>query len=305
MAYFPFRNIGLKFLSICIAALLWLGVAGERVVERALRIPLEFQNVPSSLELLGDTPDSVNVRLRGSSGALARLGPGDLAALLDLGTARPGRRLFHLTVANVSAPYGVEVLQVVPSTLPMEFERSGVRVVRVRPAVEGTPAPGYEVTGVVSEPATVEVVGPESALARLDDAMTEPVSVDGLAAPFREMVTVGVADARLRLRTPRTAEVTVSIQPAMTERVFDGVPIGVRNLAAGLQARVDPEAASVTLRGPVPALEGVEARGINLFVDAAGLAAGTYTLPAQAETHDALGVVATMPETVRVRLTRR
>ena len=39
MAYSPFRNIGLKFLSICIAALLWLVVAGDRVVERSVRVP--------------------------------------------------------------------------------------------------------------------------------------------------------------------------------------------------------------------------------------------------------------------------
>lgn len=305
MAYFPFRNIGLKFLSICIAGLLWLGVAGERVVERALRIPLEFQNVPASLELLGDTPDSVNVRIRGSSGTLARLGAGDLAALLDLGTARPGRRLFHLTVADVSTPYGVEVLQVSPSTLPMEFETSGVRVVTVHPAIEGTPAPGYEVTGVVADPATVDVVGPESALARLTEAITEPVSVEGQSAPVREMVTVGVADPRLRLRLPRSAEITVSIRPVATERAFLDVPIDVRNLAAGLRGQASPPLATVTLRGPVTVLEGLDARAIELFVDVAGLAAGAYTLQVQASATQTVGVVATMPDTVRVRLTRR
>ena len=47
MAYHPFRNIWLKFLSICIAALLWLVVAGDRVVERAMRVPVEFQNLPA------------------------------------------------------------------------------------------------------------------------------------------------------------------------------------------------------------------------------------------------------------------
>ena len=68
MAFFPFRNVGLKFLSICIATLLWLVVAGDRVVERALRVPVEFQNLPQGLEIVGDPPETVDVRLRGSSG---------------------------------------------------------------------------------------------------------------------------------------------------------------------------------------------------------------------------------------------
>lgn len=213
MAYHPFRNLGLKFLSICIAAMLWLLVAGERVVERVLRAPMEFQNLPNGLELVGNLPDTVEVRLRGSSGALSRMAAGDLAAVLDLRTARPGRRLFHLTPAQVTVPYGIDVVQVGPSTLTMEFETSGVRVVPVEPDIEGRPAPGFEVTKVTSDPLTVEVAGPESALTRLDSAVTEPVTITDETRSVREVVTIGVQDASLRLLTPQTAVVTVTISP--------------------------------------------------------------------------------------------
>ena len=213
MAYHPFRNLGLKFLSTCIAAMLWLVIAGERVVERVLRAPVEFQNLPNGLELVGNLPDTVEVRLRGSSGALSRMGAGDLAAVLDLRTARPGRRLFHLTPSQVTVPYGINVVQVGPSTLTMEFEASGVRTVPVEPDIEGRPDPGFEVTSVTSDPASVEVAGPESALRRLDAVVTEPVSVNGETRSIREIVTIGVQDASLRLVTPTTAVVTVTISP--------------------------------------------------------------------------------------------
>lgn len=213
MAYHPFRNLGLKFLSTCIAAMLWLVVAGERVVERVLRAPVEFQNLPNGLELVGNLPDTVEVRLRGSSGALSRMASGDLAAVLDLRTARPGRRLFHLTPAQVTVPYGIDVVQVGPSTLMMEFEASGVRVVPVEPDIEGRPAAGFEVTRVTSDPQTVEVAGPESALKRLDAAVTEPVNVTEETRSVREEVTIGVQDASLRLTRPQTAVVTVTISP--------------------------------------------------------------------------------------------
>ena len=54
MAYHPFRNLGLKFLSTLVAIMLWLIVAGERVVERVMRAPVEFQNLPAGLEIVGD-----------------------------------------------------------------------------------------------------------------------------------------------------------------------------------------------------------------------------------------------------------
>ena len=213
MAYHPFRNLGLKFLSTCIAALLWLVVAGERVVERVMRAPVEMQNLPDSLEIVGTPPDTVEVRLRGPSGALSRMAAGDMAAVIDLQSARPGRRLFHLTQNNVSVPYGTEVVQVGPSTLTLEFEMTAVRTVPVEPDVEGRPAIGYEVTNVASDPATVEVAGPASAVKRLQAAITEPVSVQDQTRSVREIVTIGVPDSTLRLRSSKAAVVTVTISP--------------------------------------------------------------------------------------------
>ena len=213
MAYHPFRNLGLKFLSTLVACLLWLIVAGERVVERVMRAPVEFQNLPAGLELVGNPPDTVEVRLRGSSGALSRMAGGDMAAVIDLATARPGRRLFHIAQNQVTVPYGIEIVQVGPSTLTMEFEMSAIRQVKVEPDVEGRPATGYEVTKVTSDPEVVEVAGPESALKRLQAAITEPVSVTEQTRSVREVVTIGVPDSSLRLRTPQTAVVTVTISP--------------------------------------------------------------------------------------------
>ena len=210
MAYHPFRNLGLKFLSTCIAALLWLIVAGERVVERVMRAPVEMQNLPEGLELVGNPPDTVEVRLRGPSGALSRMAAGDMAAVIDLGTARPGRRLFHLTQSNVNVPYGMEIVQVGPSTLTMEFEMSGRRTVPIEPDVEGRPAPGFEVTKVTSDPLTVEVED-RGRWKRLQAAITEPVSVQDQTRSVREVVTIGVPDASLLLRSAQTAVVTVTI----------------------------------------------------------------------------------------------
>ncbi len=213
MAYHPFRNLGLKFVSTLVACLLWLIVAGDRVVERVMRAPVEFQNLPAGLELVGNPPDTLEVRLRGSSGSLSRIAAGDMSAVIDLATARPGRRLFHITQSQVNVPYGIDIVQVSPSTLTMDFEVSGIRTVKVEPDITGRPAAGYEITSVKSEPEAVEVAGPESALRRLPVAITEPVSIADQTRTVREVVTIGVPDASLRLRFPQTAVVTVTIAP--------------------------------------------------------------------------------------------
>ena len=305
MAYSPFRNIGLKFLSICIAALLWLVVAGDRVVERAMRVPIEFQNLPQGLEIVGDPLEAVDVRLRGSSGTLGRLVPGDTSAVIDLRSARPGRRLFHITSTQVKVPYGLDVVQVAPATLPIAFENSAIRVVQVRPSVEGRPAPGYEVGAITTDPATVEVVGPETALRGLDEAMTEPVSVANATRPVREVVTVGVADPSVRLRTPQTAVVTVQIVSGAATRTLAAVPVEARNLDNGLRVRTTPSNVSITVRGTDEALKTMTAAALTASVDLAGVPVGDRELEVQVRAAPGVTVANVTPRTVRVRVAKQ
>jgi YbbR domain-containing protein len=132
-------------------------------------------------------------------------------AVLDVRSARSGQRLFHLTTAEVRAPFGVEVVQVTPSNVSMLFEVSESKTVPVMPEVEGQPASGFTIDKITSEPAMVVVVGPSSALKTLSQATTEAVSVTGAKKTVIESVTVGVTDPSVRLREPQIARVTVAI----------------------------------------------------------------------------------------------
>jgi YbbR domain-containing protein len=302
MAFAPLRSIGLKFLSICIAALLWLVVAGDRVVERAVRAPIEFQNLPQGLEIVGQPPEAVDVRLRGSSGALGRLGPGDLSAVIDLRTAKPGQRLFHLTATEINVPYGIEVVQVAPATLPIAFENSAVKIVQINPSIEGRPAPGYEMTQVTADPGTVEIVGPESSLRGLNEAMTEPISIAGATRPIREVVTVGVADPAVRLRTAQTASVDVQISPGASSRILSGVPVQVRNLDPSLRARLVPASVTVTLRGTEAAVKNLTPDSLDAQVDVAGLPPGEHSVEVRVRAGQGLTIEDIGPETLRVRI---
>lgn len=302
MVYHPFRHLGLKVLAVFLATVLWFTVAGEHVVERSLRIPLEFRNLSAALEIVGDSPETVDVRVRGSSALLSRLEAGAVVAALDLSTARPGARLFHLRNDEVRTPYGVEVAQVLPATLALELEKSSRRSVPVVPAVDGDPAAGYVVGRILSEPATVEVVGPESRVRGLKEATTEPVSVEDDRDRVRDVVTIGVIDPSVRLVQPQSATVVIEIWPAPVEREVANVPIRWRNLGAGLTARVQPGLARVNVRGQQAPLAALTPDGIDAFVDLAGLGPGRYNLRVQIDPSEDLGIETVTPGAVDVTI---
>jgi YbbR domain-containing protein len=300
MAPFGFRHLGLKLLSIALAALLWLLVSGERIVERAMRIPLEFTNLPSQLEVLGDAPNVVDVRLRGSSGALNRVATGEVVAMLDLRAARPGRRLFHVTGADVRTPFGVEVVQVTPANVSLTFEPSASKVVPIVPAIEGEPAAGYTTGTVSADPPTVEVIGPVSALATLTEAITEPIVVTDATAPVSESVTVGLPDQAVRLREPQTTRVTVAVVPAPVEWAVAAIPVDVRNQGP-TKAQVTPSHVTVHVRGPKETM-GSGAEAFEASVDVTGLRSGQYQLPVRVVPPARIGVISIDPPELRVRI---
>ena len=298
----PFRHIGLKVLSVALALLLWMVVSGEETVERGLHVPLELQQVPAGLEQTGEAPATVDVRVRGASSALSRVATGDVVAVLDLHSASAGRRLFPLTPDQVRAPFGVEVLQVMPSAIAMVFEVSASRQVPVVPAVDGKPAPGYVVGSMIADPPSAEVIGPESAVRRATEVIGEPVSVAGARDRVQDTVSLGLLDPSLRLKTVRSARVTVQILPAPLERTLRSRPIHLRGVAATLEAEAVPATVAVSLRGSREALGRIAEDEIVAYIDLAGIGAGQYALTVHAEGARDAGVTHIDPPSVQVRI---
>ena len=198
--YHPFRHLGLKILAIALASLLWLTVAGEHVVERSLRVPLEFRNIPEALEIVGNAPDSVDVRLRGSSAVLEpapagrdRRGarPGDGAAglaALSHPQRRGPRAVRRRGGAGRAVHAGARAREVgAPRRPGRPGDRGGSRARVRRWAASRRTRPRSRSSG------------PIPASGRSPRRRPSRSSLTGAAARVRDGVTVGVVDSSVRL----------------------------------------------------------------------------------------------------------
>ncbi|MCM3881553.1 MAG: CdaR family protein [Vicinamibacterales bacterium] len=303
MRYQLFAHASLKIASVALAVLLWFMVSSQQAaVERGLRIPLELQNLPTNLEMVEPPQETVDVRVRGAADLLGRLTSGDLVATVDLSAAQPGRRLFHMSTERVKAPFAVEVTQVSPSSIAIRFEPSATRVVRVQPTVEGEPAQGFIVGAITADPKVVEVVGPESALRRVEEVITEPLWVGSATAAVKSTVILGVAEQGVRVKTARSAVVSVAIVPAPETRMVDNVPVRARNLATGLLAKITPQTVTVRVRGTKDVVEKIKGAAIMAYVDLRGISEGEYGLPVRLEQTRDIGVDQLDPTMVSVHV---
>ena len=172
------------------------------------------------------------------------------------------------------------------------------------PSLEGSPAAGYVVAGKpILSPDHVDIVGPETAVKRATEAVTETISVEGLHDTLRQDVAIGLIDPSLRLKTQRTINVTVKIVPGPMERTVRGRPVRLRNLGTRLSAQVTPTAVDIGLRGSRDIINKLDPEDVHAFVDLGGLGEGEYTLVVHTEPLDHAGVTRVDPAMVQVRIT--
>jgi YbbR domain-containing protein len=268
-----FDNLPLKVISVALALLLWF-VIGEKTSERGLSVPVELQNVPRDLELVGEPTNVVDVRVRAAPSVIQRLTPGDVSARIDLSGVREGEHIVHLTSDDIRVPFGVRVVKITPSIITMGFERTMQKTVPIRPRLLGRPALGYEVAEVGAEPGEVRVAGPKSRVQEMESAYTEPVSVESAGSTVVETVNLGLDDPVLRIQGSPRVRVTARIREVQETRTFDGVEVEVRGGAFAVQ----PARVRVVLGGPASALARVKPAQVLAYVDAARVKNGTASV---------------------------
>jgi YbbR domain-containing protein len=258
-------NLALKLASLALAVLLWF-VIGEKTSERGLSVPVELQNVPRELELVGEPTNVVDVRVRAAPSVIQRLTPGDVSAQIDLSGVREGEHIVHLTSDDIRVPFGVRVVKITPSIITMGFERTLVKTVPIRPRVLGRPAPGFEVAEVLAEPAEVRVAGPKSRVQEMESAYTEPVALDGANTTVVDTVNLGLDDPVLRIQGSPRVRVTARVREVQETRAIDNVEVEVRG---GTALTVSPPRVRVSLSGAASALARVKPGDVQAYVDAA------------------------------------
>jgi hypothetical protein len=110
-----FASAALKLLALAISFLLWATYTSEPYAEVGFQVPLEFTSMPTHLEISGDLPTAVHVRVRGRSALLRRMVAADINLRVDLKDGKEGPSQIRITPDMVGAPYGVTVVQVSPS----------------------------------------------------------------------------------------------------------------------------------------------------------------------------------------------
>jgi YbbR domain-containing protein len=216
----------LKLLALAISIALWFGVTTYRApaAMRLRGVALSFL-LPEDMEISNDPREQVEVTLSGEKNKLDALTMRNLTLTADVRGYREGERVARLVPENVimDLPEGVRIIRVEPRTVPLKLEHSIERQIEVAARLEGHPAEGFEVQGIEITPAHITVRGPASHVQKLERALTETLSLDGLREDLvARVITVDVNDDKIVVPDGVVA-VQVKIGEPTIERRFTNV----------------------------------------------------------------------------------
>lgn len=238
----------LKFISLCLAAMLWYYVGGEDVVEKNIMVSVEVINLPNDLIISNKYKKEIEVTVRGPRSVILEMGKDQSARQIDLSRATPGTKVESIENTSIPVRRGVEVLRVQPSTIILSLDNLIKKKIPIKAITTGDVSPGYELSDLRIDPKTITINGPETILSRVDVLKTTPINLQGLFESVQLQIPLELDQRIIDLigETSVTADITIVYDTV--EKLVENVPV---NLAPdGNVKEVTPTSVTVTLKIP-------------------------------------------------------
>ncbi len=202
-------NWRLKLLSLITSIFLWFVIVGPQKSELGISVPIQYTNLPLSVEIIGQWMDRLDVRVRGSASGLNNLSSGSVRAVIDLSKVLPGLNFFRVTNDKILVPPGITIAQIRPSDVQLNIETALIKQFKVVPTIVGTLP---EKTKLVVQPTEVKIRAGHGDIKKLTSVTTEPVGIAELLAKESVKTPVTVKPEGLRIEYIDPAQVTVRLE---------------------------------------------------------------------------------------------
>jgi YbbR domain-containing protein len=205
-------KVGWRMLALAASFALWLTFVASPELLRSVEVPIDYQNMPTDLDVSSELPRTVQLQIRAAGPRLNRLQPSDLYVVLNLGGVhQQGERTFTIQEAQVERPAGVQVVRAVPAQVRLRFERHVTAGVPVLVRFGASPPDGYRVVGTEVRPQRVLISGPESHVRALAAVDTDPIDLSGVIGQGQFQVPAFVRDSQLHFVSSPAVQVIVRV----------------------------------------------------------------------------------------------
>ncbi len=293
-------NTGSKIVSVIIAVVLWVVVLGSRAVEVSKEIPIII-TTPNDLVISNEVPEKVVFKLSGPKAFLrAILDRPEDPIRVNLTGARSGLVTYRFFADNIRLPIGVRVLQVNPPSMIVKLEAQKAKEVPVRLEMRGSLPDGYVLRKAEVSPRTIKIRGPESKIESISEAPTLPIDLSQIHTAVQLEAQFDMSRLGVRIEgTPPKVSLDVSAIQANFKIKVRTSDIKVESK---YDSRIDEPSVVVYVRMESDDIPKLDPSKVSLSVDLKDKSKGRYVSKIKVSLPSNVGMVRTVPDSVRVTL---
>ncbi len=175
--FFPDGRTALKLVSVIFAFVLWFYVLNKTQIRIEKSIMVDFK-VPEKMSLAQADIREITFVLEGPRAFMRSMLDREDRIIVDIGQYKSkGRNSYEIPIrtGDISLPFGVDVLKIVPSKIQVKLERTRTKTIKVRPSFVGEISDDYKLVDYGIEPSTIKIKGPKSKINKMKELTTPPI----------------------------------------------------------------------------------------------------------------------------------
>lgn len=263
------RDVMVYLLFVCVAFVFWFVLSLDSEVQKDYDVPVELDEMPDSVTLIGQMPAGFSVLVQGKGSQFLRFTWGRMPSLrVKFSDNVVDGNILALSRQKIDGRLreyfgqGVQIMSVRPDSVRLQFTSAPGREVPVRINAEVHPDLQYIISGPLkSNVDSVKIYSVNGIPRSLDHVETEPIIRNGLKDTARIDVRIKpIPGFRI---IPDRVIVTVPVEPLISRRRT--VKVDVTGLPQGTRLFTFPSQVEVTYLVPMSAYN--EDLPVKAFVD--------------------------------------
>lgn len=251
------RNVVLYLMCVCVAFLFWIFLSLDNEVQRDYEIPVEIDNIPDSVVIIGSVPRTINAMVQAKGSQLIRFWGGRTPVLkLKFNDYATPDRTFEMSKMKIDSRLreyfgqAAQIISVRPDSIYAPFTTAPGKVLPLKINLDVKASLQSIISGeIISDFDSVKVYSDSEIPSGLHQIETELESAS-------ELKDTTVFDLKIKqlpgMRIiPERVKVTVPVEPLISKRRM--VPIEVTNLPEGSQLVTFPSSVEVSYLVPMSA----------------------------------------------------
>jgi len=271
-------------------------------VTTQISVKLDWGQKPDDITLMTEVENHVLIQIKGYKYLVEPIRFLDIVYPIDFSKINTGKVELPIDPQKCNFPEGIEILSIHPESLSFQIERIIEKEIPVRLSVSGKPAQSCVLSEIYLKPGIIVFNGPEDILKNknITEFFTRELSLDGANESFSKELPLIMDETLIPFVSKRIVRVNVTLNEKIETQEYKNIRVSGKNTP--YRYKIRPPTVDLTFEGRIKALQKLNPKNVNVYVDLQGLKPGVYARRVKIEVPGNVSLTGVRPEIFTITL---